>query len=208
MAATSPVVICNQALSWLAATRIIELGEDTPEGRLCNENYDPLREAVLEEHEWSFAIRRTVIGAPLDDDEDTRDAYDGMNRFLLADEEGVVRVLQVSGNSQFNDADNTEWYMEQNHIITPLERIYVRYIFSLIDTTKFSSAFVQALAARIALDLALPITESTERATAMFQLYTQKLQIAQNLDGSQGRTRRIRSTWMKHSRSRAAGVTT
>lgn len=206
MAASAPVVICNQALSWLGATRIIELGEDTPEGRLCNENYDPLRESVLEEYEWSFAVRRTTISAPLDDDEETRDAYDGMNRFLLADEEGVIRILQVANNPKFHEADSTEWYMEQNYIITNLEKVYVRYIFSLVDTNKFSSNFVQALAARIAVDLALPITESTERATAMYQLYVQKLQIAQNTDGIQGRTRRVRSTWMKHSRSRTSGV--
>lgn len=207
MSSLSPVAICNQALSWLGANRIIDLDEDSVEAKLCKANYDPLRSAVLEEHEWSFAIRRQANSTPLADSDEIKDAYDGMNRFLLADVQGVVRVLQVSGNAQFRDSDETEWYIEQNYIMTDMNKIYVRYIFDMVETGKFSAMFTQAFAARLAVELALPITESTERATAMFQLYQQKLQLAQNADGIQGKTRRIRSTWMNKSRHRSAGTT-
>jgi len=87
--ATSPVEICNLALSWLGGDLIISLTDDSTEAKLCNAVYAPLRDAVLEEREWTFATRRiqppALVAGPL---------YGYDKAFQIPIE--VIRVLQVS----------------------------------------------------------------------------------------------------------------
>jgi len=54
----SETAICNQALSWLGAGRILSLDDGTELSDLCKDNYEPLRDAVLEEARWTFATKR------------------------------------------------------------------------------------------------------------------------------------------------------
>ena len=51
------VSICNQALSLVGANSIISLDDNTTEARLCKAIYEPVRDALLEEHAWTFAIK-------------------------------------------------------------------------------------------------------------------------------------------------------
>ena len=48
----NPIQICNLALSWLGANRILSFDENSNESRLCSDVYEPLRQAVLEERAW------------------------------------------------------------------------------------------------------------------------------------------------------------
>ena len=59
--ATSSTEICNLALSWLAGNRISSLDDDSIEARLCKANYTLSRRAVLEEAEWTFAVKRAQL---------------------------------------------------------------------------------------------------------------------------------------------------
>jgi hypothetical protein len=54
------------------------------------------------------------------------------------------------------------------------------------DTSSFSSLFVQALAARIAADAAIPLTENRQLQVDMWGLYNDKLTEAAARDGQQG----------------------
>jgi hypothetical protein len=54
------------------------------------------------------------------------------------------------------------------------------------DTAKFSPLFVQALAARIAADAAIPMTENRQLQVDMWGLYGDKLREAAARDGQQG----------------------
>ena len=50
--------ICNAALNLLGSSNITSIDDDNTKARLCKSNYDELRQAVLEEGNWSFAMRR------------------------------------------------------------------------------------------------------------------------------------------------------
>jgi hypothetical protein len=58
------VSICNVALALMGhQEQITALSENTTAGRLCNLLYEPARDAMLREHTWNFAIRRTTLPA-------------------------------------------------------------------------------------------------------------------------------------------------
>ena len=59
----SEVSICNQALSLVGAKSITSLDDDVNEAKLCKLNYAPVRDAVLAEHDWTFATRWETLAA-------------------------------------------------------------------------------------------------------------------------------------------------
>jgi len=205
--ATSEVEICNIALGWLGGNLIISLNDTSVEAKLCKANYAPLRDAVIEEREWSFATQRlepsALVNGPL---------YGFDRAFQIPPE--VIRVLQVSsagdvvngavvdgsfksatrGGTGVGRESRLEWLVEGDQIIVSrAERIYIRALIQVIDTTKFSPAFDQALAARLAMDLAIPITASRTLQKDMAGMYADKIALAASSDGMQGRSYNVRS---------------
>lgn len=182
----SEVSICNQALGWLGVDRITSLDDDVVEAELCKENYPDLRDAVLEEGAFSFSKVRLVPAA-----ESTAPAFKWAFSFLMPST--VLRVLEVYDNPDIEYGESTlEWEVENGRVLTDSEIIYVRAIQQITDPKKFSPLFVQALAARLAADLAIPLTKSRTLQADMWSLYQNKMQEAMGVDGSQGRRRRTR----------------
>ena len=201
--AQSPISISNIALSQLGANLITSFEDDTTESKLCKANYEPLRNAELETYEWSFATRRRQYGitVPAIGAGTAIDAYPGIRIKIQSD---TIRILQVASDRDFRDTDPIQWSVEESHIIVDRRPIFVRELFRLKETADFSEAFAQALAARMAYELCLPITESLRKFESLFTIYTQKLNDAKTLDSMQGRSKRIRSNWMRSSRSRTS----
>jgi hypothetical protein len=172
----SEVDICNLALSQLGGKfTITSLDDDTVGARLCKANYAPLRDAVLEEMDWSFAIVRS----DLTPDPDPA-LIDGYTKFKLPPE--VLRVLSVyAGGLKLDD-----WALEQRFILAKHQAVSIKALESIKDTAMFSQAFTQALAARLAAELAMPLTNSTSMSQTMWQLYGQKVDLARTNDGLQG----------------------
>lgn len=201
--AASEVAICNQALGWLGGELIISLDDNSVEAKLCKANYTNLRDAVLEEREWTFAVKRLTAAALLESP-----LYGFDRAFQIPPE--VLRVLQVSragsdvqaGGSAGGDRHGTgqgretriDWLREGATIVANnADSIYIRALVRITDTTKFSPAFGQCLAARMAMDLAIPLTNSEKMQRAMAAMYGEKIMLAASSDGMQGRSYRTRS---------------
>lgn len=184
----SEVSICNLALSWLAGNLIISLDDEAKEAALCKANYDSSRDAVLEDRAWTFATQR-YYWTPVS----TAPVYGYSHAFLINPE--VIRVLEVRGTSSTvaNGPSDLDWRREGNLILCDAEEIYVKAIRRIEDTSKFPPAFVQCLAARIAADIAIPLTESANYQQQMWTLYMKKLEDAMATDGMQGSTDIIES---------------
>ncbi len=206
--ATSPVAICNIALSWLGGDQIISFEDPSVEAQLCKANYEPIRDAVLEEREWTFAVKRLEPSAL-----GTEPLYGFDKAFQIPPE--VIRLLQVSlfddsvleggiGGAGFRASARNgtgmgretriEWLREGDRILAnSAERIVCRALTVVTDTAQFPPAFTQCLAARIAMDLAIPITNSEKMQKAMAQMYGEKISLAASSDGMQGRSYNVRS---------------
>jgi len=205
--AISPVAICNLALGWLGGDLIISLNDPSVEAKLCKANFDLLRDAVIEEREWTFAVKRLepaqLTDGPL---------YGWDKAFQIPVE--VIRVLQVSragsvvdgaliegsflsatrGGTGTGRETRIEWNREEDKIMANnAERIFIRALIRIEDTTKFSPAFDQALAARLSMELAIPITNDRKLQQDMASLYSEKMRLAAATDGLQGRSQRVRA---------------
>ncbi len=195
---SSAVEICNQALAQLGAGRILSLVDDTTEAQLCNTFYEPVRDALVEAHEWSFArarVRLVPITTPPVSYWDA--AYE-----LPSD---VLRVLNVSQDPN-SRADAPEWDREGSTIVIKTHRastaIYVRYLKRITDPNRFGPVFVQALVVRIAAEMAMPLRESRALQQQMWSLYNAKVSEAMTADGMQGRSQRMDVTTLTRVRGR------
>ena len=193
----SEVSICNQALSLLGAMSgtgvsvnpLTSLDDDTKEAKLCKINYEPVRDAVLAEHDWSFATKWLSIPASADPS-----PGELQNEFPLPTD--VLTVLFVGAGYR----RPANWQVENNAIRTDTATCKCQVIYRVEDTSKYSSMFTQALVSRLAAELAIPITNSRTLMENMYTMYERKVKMAAAKDSQQGRSRRLRSTWLLRAR--------
>lgn len=172
--------ICNMAISYLGGNSIIAMTDQTPEGVLCNLNYDTARDAVLEDVNWTFATKRFILGSPSTDAPE----FGYSHSYLLPQE--VIRVVAVNEGK-------LDWVLEQRNILTDAQPVNLVAVVRIINPVEFSSSFVSCLASRLAAEIALPLTNSPQQQASMAQMYLIKKQWAQGNDGRQGRSKRRRS---------------
>lgn len=55
------VTICNQALSHIGESPIVSLTEGSADANLCSQFYPLARDAILEDRQWSFALKRASL---------------------------------------------------------------------------------------------------------------------------------------------------
>lgn len=182
----STVEICNLALGWLGCNLIISIDDDTVEASLCKVNFPLLRDAVLEARAWTFASKRTTLpptvgGVPAEE------VFGYASRFTLPSD--CIRVLMAGSTPNFYD--RLFWEKENDEILANVGILYIKYVWRITDPTKFSSSFVQALAARLASDLCIPLTENRNLQADMWTLYQNKLADAAATDGMQGKQQRL-----------------
>ena len=195
----SETQICNKALGWLGAKKITSLTieEDSVEWDLCDQNYDSLRDAVMEEREWTFAVKRISL---LPSTEEI--AFGNETKFLKPSD--TLRILSVHEPGSLENAgpiargihDKSQipdWEVEGDFIICVADKIEVRYLRQIKDPSRYSPNFVEAFAQRLAAEFSPTLTESKTLTESMWAGYEFKLGKSAVLDGMQGRTRRIRS---------------
>lgn len=179
--------ICNQALTSLGATPIIEINEDTTEAKLCKLHYQTILESLLDAVSWTFATKRMEL------------PYTGMgesapysHQFLIP--VNVLRVLEANSDGNFNQQNNVYWQIEEEFILADTESLFIRAIINNPDTSSFTPSFTQALVVRLASAMALAITQSPSLEASKLKEAGNLIQIAATLDGTQGRTRELRSS--------------
>jgi len=181
------VSICSNALRRLGDSPITSLTEDSERGRLCNAFYEPSRDAILRSHTWNFAINRANL-AKLS----TSPAFEYANQFALPTDPFCLRVLKM----EFEDYEfKIENLAEQGRVLLTDEgEAKIIYIARVTDPSLFDSMFVDVLTAKLAVDLAYPITNSTTLQAQMQKLFERKLSEARSLDSTEGSTDSLIST--------------
>ena len=191
----SPVAVCNLALSWLAGNRILSLDDDSDEARHCKANYDPSRRAVLEGREWTFAVKRAQLPAlaepPL---------FGWTHKFLLPSDCLYTIGVYNPQHANIPAPPQTPHRIEEREVLANIEIIHVKYILEIIDTNRFSPLFDQCLAAHIAMNIAIPLTENAKHYDRMATLYLHNLSEAAASDGLQGTREMLDRSVMEQSR--------
>jgi hypothetical protein len=189
MSTSDEVAICNTALQWLGQAKITSLEDSGRPAELCRDNYDELRKAVLEDGaDWSFATKRYKLDEILPPSEDR---WGDSNWFTIPAETLLVRMVFFDPDF---DREVPGWTKEENKLVVDgYDIIYVKTIHDVTNAKLFTPSFRQALSARIAAELAIPITKSLKIQNAMWATYDAKLDKATNADGMQGAREQVRS---------------
>jgi len=192
MADRSEVSICNQALGWLGGVAINSFDDGTDNAILCEQNYAPLRDSVLEEDIWTFATKRIELQL-------LSDAEFGYgSAFQLPPD--LITVDKAYRDQNMRDRDALDYVVEGSKILVDQATCWLRYVYRLEDVVQFSANFTQAVAYRIATELAIPLTKSRTMQQQMFGLYQERLERARSTDGMQSPAVRTSVQWVTNAR--------
>lgn len=173
MATVSKVSICNSALSKLGAERITSLTEDSRTASACNEQFDKLRDEVLAAHPWNFATKRASLAQT-----STTPEFDYDLEYQLPSD-----CLRVIGTN--NDYDDP-WVVENGKLLTNATEVKIKYIFRNEDVHTYSPNFQEALALRIAADLAYNINQSVTQVELLTNMYERFIKKCRSFDAQEG----------------------
>ena len=195
----SELGICNLALGWLGANRITSFDDNLVEAQLCKDNYGPILRALLEVSEWTFAQHRFKPPA-----ESTPPDWGYASQFKIP--ATVLRIHYVGLSDRKEEDDPAPVWNRASPIgigdviECDASVIYCRGTRMVEDVSKLSGLFGQAMAARIAADLAMPLTNSRGMASDMWTLFSNKIVEAERMDSKQGRARVLRAPGMLQAR--------
>ncbi|CAN0544246.1 unnamed protein product [Laminaria digitata] len=165
--------ICNSALIKLGATTIMSLTEGSRNANLCLEQYDKLRDDVLRSHVWNFATRRTrlarLAAAP---------AFGFDHAYQMPAD--WLRTITVHDND--GGAGAVRYRIEGRRILTGADTIWLKYVARIDDANDMDASFREALAWKIAIDLAVPITQSTTALREAEEGFRRSLVKARSVD--------------------------
>lgn len=169
--ASSTTEICNSALIKVGANRITALDDTSKEAVACNEQYAKNRDEVLSAHPWNFAIARSDLAVDA-----TAPIWEFARRYPLPTD--CLRVIDV-------DTDLI-WKVEGRYILTDDSSCRIKYIKKETDVTKYSASFCEALAFRLASDLAFLISQNASLQANLYQAYVKFLAPARSYNGQEG----------------------
>jgi hypothetical protein len=187
--ATSEVQICNIALGKLGVDFISSLEEDSKAGKHCALFYGPCRDSVLAALPWNFAVKRAALARLATDP-----AFGYSYQYQKP--ANCIRVLQlVDPTSEFS--------IEGTKVLCDVLNASCFFIERITNVTFFSPGFVMALAAKLASELANPLTGELKQIQAMQTLYENQLAEAAAVDSAEGLENALeKNTWLE-----ARGIT-
>jgi hypothetical protein len=194
--AASEVSICNQAILWLGGQSLISLDDNSKMAEWCKNNYHLIRDAVLEEISWMFASDRATSTVEDKDAWGQRYSHPLPQDWLLV--QGVF--TDVSSLDPSNWIPDEAWEREGNKVLANNGTVYMIGTRRVTDTGQFSAMFTQALAARIAADAAIPLTQNRLLQRDMWALYMDKIHLAGAREGRQGKNERKRARVLERRR--------
>lgn len=173
------VSICSNALRRLGDSPITSLTDDTERARLCNAFFADARDSVLRSHPWNFAITRATLTKLT-----ATPAYGYDYQYALPTNPYCLRVLAMEYPDYDFKVENESTFGRV--LLTNESTANILYIARVTNAVLFDSMFVDVLTAKLAVDLAYPVTGSVQLQGQMEKLYQQKLSEARSVDGLEG----------------------
>ena len=179
--------IANLALSNLGEARIQSLTENSARARACSARIDGVLETVLRMAVWNSALERkllTQIDAPL---------FGWNYTYQLPSD--CIKVVEVEPVSKF--------HVEKRNILSNETTLYLLYIATPTDTNNLDSLLAEAIAMKLAVEVAETLTSKEGLKQEMAQKYFLALQEARSAN-SRDKTpeHRERSSWLDAKKGR------
>lgn len=197
----SQVDIANRALIKLGSNTISNLNEQDPGAKIIAANWETIRRDELSKNIWYFAKKTRQIAAVA--------AKPIKWQYEYRRQTGDLRVVEID-NRYWVPYWLDKYYELQGHsILTDLPSpLTVTYICDVTNTGNYHAAFVEALAARHALEACTAITDSNTLLQSMYQWYDDAIREARRVDAIQSPPERIggQESWVNSRRSGVIGT--
>jgi len=170
---TSVVAICNSALIKLGASTIMALTDGSKNANLCNAQYERLRDELLRAHGWNFAAARARL-AQL--------AATPAFGFAFAYQMPADCLRAISVHYDDRGGNAVRYKIEGGKLLSDASEIHLRYVRAVTDPNDMDVSFREALAWKLAADLAIPITQSASTHELMRARFRDTLARARAVD--------------------------
>ena len=181
----SVVDICNEAMDLLGAATITSLTENSKEARLCNRNFEKIRDTVLRAHNWNIAITRKQLAKDSD-----APAFGFTNQFTLPTDPYCLRVISLHTANVDNEISPYDvqamFKIEGRKVLSNESTCKITYIARVTDTETYDPLLSSTIAHKLAAETAYAITGSTSASQSINHLYELRLREARSIDAMEG----------------------
>lgn len=162
------VQICNLALARLGDARITSLADATAQAQYCSLFYAQTLEELQTEFDWQFCRKLASLTA-----DPTAPAFGYARRFAVPSD--FLRLIRLNGIDE--DENFSKWEIVDGFIHTDLAApAQIEYIAHVTDAGKFPAVFIEILSAKLAVNLALPLTASKDLFAQMAEIFSSNIQ--------------------------------
>ena len=180
--ASTEVNLANIALTMLGQQPITALTDTNNRAVMADARYSDMRDTVLRAHPWNCAVKRDSLAKSV-----TAPDWGYSNTFVLpsdfvrlVDIEDPTQKYSIEAGNQAGDNDLV--------LLSDANSMNVRYVYKITDVSKMDDTLKQAIATRLAADLALAITGDSGKEQFLMQKYQSILLQAQWEDSVQHNT--------------------
>lgn len=185
---SSVVFICNLALSNLGKDNITALTEASAEARACNQFYEHTRDTLLQAYPWRFAGKTASLAEIAND-------KTGRWEYAYQRPTDCLKVRWLRPQYSADECQPTTvkeetafpYDIEGQSLYTDLSPAFLRYTMRLIDPTKFTALFIDALSWHLAVRLAMPLTRDPKVRADAWQVATRMQASAETHDANEVR---------------------
>jgi hypothetical protein len=171
---SSFVEITSNALRLLGDDPITSLSDDSERARLVNAIYEEVRDEVTRAAKWNCARARQVLASLAETPAFGWAYYHQLPSDCLRVMDALTGEIRV------------EHEVEGRKLMTDVSSVNLIYLKKLTDPNDMDSLFIGAYTAKLAAELALPVTGSRSVAEQMWQLYERKIREARTIDSQEG----------------------
>lgn len=180
----SEVDICNIALSNLGERPISARNDQNQRARACDNRFNDVRDLVLRSHVWNCALKREQLTS-------SATAPVWGYSFAYPKPAKMLRLISVKENEY-------PFKIEGENIVTNSTSLNILYIEQVTDTAKYDALLIQAIALRLATEIAQDITGKTQLKEALMRKYREVMSEARSADAAEGTPQKIESDlWLE-----------
>lgn len=187
----SNVSIVNFALDRLGASPITDFGDGTPEANLATRHFAEIRDQLLREHVWNFALRRKSLAASA-----VAPLWGYARQFTIPAD--FLRLVEVQDGDVYDvkvESHATDGRVFVTDLPAPL---MIAYIAQIEDANAMDPSFRRALSLRVALEWATKLTGTTAIVEQVAKEYDMAVREARTADGQEDTPSEFRvDTWIR-----------
>lgn len=181
------IQICNLSLMMIGMPIIVSFDDENTNARMCKNFYPMIRDRVLRDHPWSFAITYSDLNTT------TEQSPEPDFPFVCSEPYDLIRILEVD--------DGEAYRCVGNRILTKRRGARLKYVRRVEDPEMFDSLFVETLQYALAAEIVMTNTRDAQLVNFYRSEYERRLVIARSIDSAENRhdltPRPKRSHWIE-----------